>query len=61
MTTLTVQQLIVKLAQMPQDLEVVIEGCDCTASAGDVELVPAKADGPKWSHHRAYVFITRPR
>lgn len=36
---MTVAELIAKLRSMPQDQQVIIEGCDCANPAKDVEEV----------------------
>lgn len=67
MRPLTVKQLQDKLAALvasgvPEDAEVVIDGCDCVGDAGDVA---DDGKGPGWnretgaSYERHTVFISR--
>lgn len=46
--TMTVKQLRDKLAEYPDDMPVITEGCDCEGNAGSLEVFVDGAGGPDY-------------
>lgn len=52
---LTVAELIKKLKKLPQDLEVMSEGCDCEGEVNGAVIETLRGSSPKYK----YVLLTR--